>query len=332
MRRLPAVLAILVGTMTVWAQQDAQPAAVVAEEANAALLYWSYREAFPHEVHEALSIGYTPEDPEWLPNDEVSFWIKYHKADVKGLIRTANLDRCEWARWDDGLWGQPGSHVRMLQQVQRILAADARRLAQAGEVDAVGDRILAMLRMPAHVVEGSNLYLFAEAGRVLATRALYEIEAALEHEALSDADKAQAVAALDAMAKSQVVELFEAASTDQRLEREELRRICVGDDAGEVLADWLDSVDPEIRTLTEAQIAEQLDLAAEHARVAAELADEPNAESKLEDLDRRVDEGEFDMIVRPSSLPSVFFWRKERELREHIDRVRELLNTEPNAR
>lgn len=332
MGRLLTALAILLGATAVWAQQAAQPAEVAVEEPNAALLYWNYREAFPHEVHEALSIGYTPEDPEWLPNDEVSFWIKYHKADVKGLIRTANLDRCEWAKWDDGLWGQPGSHVRMLQQVQRILAADARRLAQAGEVDAVGDRILAMLRLPAHVVDGSNLYLFAEAGRVLATRALYETEAAMEHGALSEADRERVQDALEAMARSRVVELFEAASTDQRLVREELRRISVGENAGEVLADWLDSLDSEIRTLTESQIAEQIDLAAEYARIAAELSDAQDAEARLGDLQRREEAGEFGSIVGKLGLPPVFFWLKERELREHIDRVRERLNTEPNAR
>lgn len=326
MRRLLVLLAILSGATTAWAQQDARPAAVAEEEPNAALLYWNYREAFPHEVHEALSIGYTPEDPEWLPDDQVVYWLKYRKAEVDGLIRTANLDRCEWTRWDDGLWGQPAFHVKMLQQVQRILAADARRLAQAGEADAVGDRILAMLRLPGHVVEGSGVYLFAEAGRVLATRALHEIEAAMEHEALSEADQKQVVSALDLLAGSRVVELGEAASTDQKLVREELRRICVGEHAGDVLADWLAFPSPEIQSLTESEVAEQLDLAAEHARIAAELWDEPDAEARLEDLQRREEEeGEFGSIAGHLGLPPVFFWRKERELREHIDRVRERL-------
>lgn len=318
--------------MTAWAQQEAPPAAVGVEEPNAALLYWNYNEAFPHEIHEALLDGYKPEDPGWLPDDQVVSWLIHRQVDVEGLIRTANLDRCEWVRWDDGLWGQPAFHVKMLQEVQRVLAADARRLARAGETDAVGDRVLAMLRLPGHVVDGTNLYLFAEAGRLLATRTLYEIEAALGHEALSEAVQEQTRVVLDAMANSRVVEIVEAASTDQRLVREELRRICVGEEAGEVLADWLDTLEPEIRSLTESQIAEQLDLAAEHARVVAELADAPDADAKLEDLDRRVEEGEFGAIVRLSSMPSVFYWRKERELREQIDRVRERLNADPTPR
>lgn len=180
----------------VYTPPSRNPAAIEGElkdPTNAALLY--YR-AWMLAGDDLFRQEYQTGDAAWRPDAALSQLLAAYQEPILAIIRASDAPDADWGvEYSQGIMAML-PHLSKLRQSARILSADARRLADAGDTAGAAKRIAAELGLASHCSHDQVL-ISSLVGCAVATYAVNEIDTLLESGKLSSYDKATLRAGLD---------------------------------------------------------------------------------------------------------------------------------------
>lgn len=170
-----------------------------AKERNAALLYWQYRAL---ESSTTLLYMDLPDDPAWIPDEAVCQQLTQSQDAVGLLLRAGAQKTCDWGiEYELGM-DATLSHTVMARGATRVLRADARRLAAAGDMSGATDRVVAIFALVRHLCHHEARLPERTQAASVATVAAKEVQWLLEHGGIGSEDSLRLAAEVRNLTKT----------------------------------------------------------------------------------------------------------------------------------
>lgn len=139
---------------------SADPSLVIRSVDNAALVYSRYWLIMQSDPILSMMIDFTFSDPAWRPNEATSTLLR-ESTFLPGLIRATRIEQADF-----GVERELGfeillPHLRPMRTGAQLLAADARRLQDEGDLKGAAERVGAIFRMARHL-DGERSHLLIE--------------------------------------------------------------------------------------------------------------------------------------------------------------------------
>lgn len=116
---------------------------------NAAVTYWDAWAALDPDLWARVTQEQASDD--WTPSTELTAMLRDNEEAIALLLRASRTEHCDWQIDFEAGIDAMLPHLGAMRNSARVLAADARRLAAAGEHDAAAERAAAVFRLARHV-------------------------------------------------------------------------------------------------------------------------------------------------------------------------------------
>jgi hypothetical protein len=300
---------------------------------NAALLY--YR-AWMLAGDDLFRHDYQTGDAAWRPDTALSQLLAASQEPIIAIIRATDAPEADWGvEYSQGIMAML-PHLGKLRQSARILSADARRLADAGDTAGAARRIAAEFGLASHCSH-DNVLISSMVGCAVVTFAVNEIDALLESGKLSSCDKATLRAGLDRLGGDDPFGT-RAAITGERFFCEWFQRECKDGAATRQVVDSLQLMpsSPEERAradrlvrLNEAGLRAEFVKAFKYYDDMAAAWDKPDARAELERLvQSREEYGLVAALIGPSITKA---YESHQKALEALRACRRRLDADPSA-
>ncbi|MCC5786308.1 MAG: hypothetical protein JJU33_06375 [Phycisphaerales bacterium] len=304
---------------------------------NAALIYhrlWTLHDSRIVLFNEATAEGGLDfENPEWVPDVAISEVLEDMQPLIRGLLVAAAETEADW-----GIEHRDGIEVMMpqlrrLRDSARLLRADARRLAAAGEHEAAADRVIAMYRM-ATQSRRDGLLICALVNAGIASMASMEARMLVVVYELGPDARAKLLRAIDALPHKDPYGIEYAVAIEPHIFVEWMRRTFTEERPGEKLIETLEiegeaRAEP-LRAMTRADLARELEMYEQVGRDVVRAWNDPEVLVKLGELSRDLQAGEYGSIAKLMA-PALTRVRQQSERAERdLQRARAALLQEDN--
>lgn len=300
---------------------------------NAALLYYRYWLIMTDDLREALHAEYSS-DPAWRPSPKLSQIIAEHPDVIRGLLKATTVERCDWGvETEEGVYALL-PHLRELRMSARLLRADARRLLDAGEIEAASERIAALYRLSAHTASDPVLISSLVAVAILHLAA-GEVEEIVATGSLTTTARDTILKAIDTLDPDDPGHIRDGILNERTFFLGWFQRTFQGPDAPRRMLAELEKFDalqtPEDRealiAMSEQDLVADFEQAARFFDAVDSIWFEPDALDRAAQIDELVERGYYG-ISGKALLPGVTkVYQQAVESAEELRRVRRLLES-----
>ncbi len=331
MKRTLAVLAASLAMLASPARAQPLEAPPPTSVTNAALLYYRYWLVMPDELREALRKEYTGK-PAWRPGEELANLLEQNQDIVRGLLKASYVEHCDWGIEIEESINTLLPHLSELRTSTRLLSADARRLMDAGEIDAASERIAALYRMSAHAAREPVL-ISSLVSLAILSRAGDEVQELIATGSLTATARDMILNAIDTLDQDDPGHLRQAIEGERTIFLGGIRRQFSGPDAGKHLADAMEQQDwgvpppvvAAVRAANAAMLAQDLSRAEQFYDEVLQVWDQPDALQQITRLEQAVENGRYGRIG-PIILPAISrAYQSGVESARKLQRIRGLL-------
>ncbi len=272
---------------------------------NAALLYhrlWTLHDSRIALFNEATAEGGLDfENPEWVPDEALSEVLEDMQTFIKGLMAAAAEPEADWGiEHRDGVEAML-PHLRMLRDSARLLRADARRLAAAGEHESAADRVTAIYRMSTQS-RRDGLLICALVNASIASMASMEARMLVAVYELGPDARAKLLRAMDALPHEDPYGIEYAVVIEPQIFVEWMRRSFTDERPGEKLIEAMMIEDnaraEQLRAMFGTDLARELELYEQVGRDVVRIWNDPEVLVKLGELSRDLQAGKYGQIAR----------------------------------
>lgn len=272
---------------------------------NAALLYhrlWTLHDSRIAMFEQATAEEELDfENPEWAPDEGLSKVLEHLQPFVRDVLAAAAQPDADWGiEYSKGIEAML-PHLGQLRRVERILRADARRLAAAGEDEAAADRIVALHRLSTQS-RRDGILISAMVNNSIGGRASMDTRIlAVYYEVNNDARR-KLLAAINALPHEDRYGIEYAVAIEPPFFAEWIRSAFTDERPGEKLIEAMmieDETDAErIRSMTRADLARELELYERFGRDVVRVWNDPEVFVKLGELSRDLQAGKYGHIAK----------------------------------
>jgi len=314
------------------AEQYASDAAVapIVSVDNAALLYYRYFELLDDELADSVKAfaadngGWDNHD--WIPNEELAEQLAAADS-IRGFLRATTIDNADF-----GVEVELGvfailSHLTPMRATARLVAADARRLAAEGDIDAAARRIAALHTAARHTSQDS-VVISSLVGMAIAKLACGETQHLAESGQLSTESRDLLLDAINAYDNNDPFSARQSITNERDIFLAWIR-VTFADATGQELLDAFATIaGPQghsgLAELTAEQLAADMDRTLDYYDTALRVWPNPDAVAQLHDLEKVVQAGGFGataVVIAPSL----------EKVRENQTRAQEMIVKTRNA-
>lgn len=279
------------------------PAMTVTSVDNAALKYLAAWLEMPPELATAARDALNDPGETWQDGSKVVALLQANQAFVRSIIAAAAIPDCDFElKYEDGFdLGLP--HLSRMRDSARILCADARRSAQAGQIDDALQRLQAAYRMAAHL-SNDRVLISSLVGVAMASAAHAQVAHLHESGAFTPAHVQAILAELQRINLDDPYNVRGSITMERDIARDWLKRKFTGETAARdflsLMTAWdpdQPSEDPELTSLNQDAFYAQVDRAAEYYDELLSVWGEEDAQTKLAALNERLEAGEFGRVA-----------------------------------
>lgn len=275
------------------------------KDKNAALEYLTLRDTFDPEFLKLVGEEFNSTEVGWSPSEKLSVLLEENQPLIKRLITASRMPVCDFGiRYEDG-FGALLPHLGHMRQFARVLGADARRLAIAGRTDDATLRLVTCTRIAAHLTN-DRVLISSLVSIAINSLALTQAEIIARDYGMSDASRKQIISAARGLLTDDPFGTRACIQMEKQLAVNSITPFYKGkgDEAGRELVKqfrlWQFDTEAlkEIEPLNEQQIDEQMDLMDRYYGTLTGLWTAKDAQERLKQLEERLTNGEFGMLVR----------------------------------
>jgi hypothetical protein len=273
---------------------------------NAALLYYRAMLLLPDDVSKMAAEAVSADNPNWLPDAELSRKLAQVSDVASTLIRAAKIDACDFGvEYSQGA-GALLPHLGKLRAAARYLAADSRRLLQEQKPDDAADRIVAMFAMSRHLSH-ERLMISALVANAIHTLACAQVDHLVNSGQLTSTAKSMLMNEMDRSNGPDPFGIKGAVLGERYWVVVWIRAKVAGpggpkaftDDVLPLLDDQPDSADVKaIKAMDAAAINADLDKSEKYYSAVLDVFDLPDAETRLGALEKGAKDGDYGIIAK----------------------------------
>lgn len=270
---------------------------------NAALKYLAAWLEMSPELATAAKDALDNPGETWQEGSKVVALLESNQAFVRAIVAAAAIPDCDFElRYQDG-FDLALPHLSRMRDSARILCADARRCAQAGQIDDAVQRIQAVYRMAAHA-SNDRVLISSLVGVAMASAAHAQVTHLHEAGVLAPAHVQAILAELQRINLEDPYNVRGSIAMERDIARDWLKRKFTGAGAArDFLAQMTawdpdqPSEDPELTSMNQDAFYAQVDRASEYYDELLAVWGDEDAQEKLAALNERLEAGEFGRVA-----------------------------------
>jgi hypothetical protein len=270
---------------------------------NAALYYWRALYTLDRDFQKEASDLLVPDRAaDWVPSDSTMAKLDANSGFIEQLLQASRIDKCDFGiAYDEGFMALL-PHLSPLRAGARILVLDAHRLMADGKPDEAAERIAGVYRIAAHV-RNDNVLISSLVSIAVAGLAADEAEMFAKAGKLTDAGRANIVAALQPLNRADGFNCKSCMDMERRLTIDYFHRVLKGPEAGKKLleiglVETTEDQKKEIAAMDEAAINKDLDTMEGFYKDALKAWDAKDYEAQLQQIEAKVTSGGYGVLAK----------------------------------